>query len=344
MKIALLGQPQAGKRTLFSLLTGQTMPEFRSAKDVLSGRAFIKDPRVEKMSQIENPDETVFAENNFLLCPDIELNSGKYDWLEEARKSDLIALVVRDFDSDDVFHPQGSVDSARDRDNLLSELILADLDLVEKRLERISKENRKIKQTKLSELEEKLLQQFQEQLEQEKFLNELELSEDEFSAIKSLNFITQKPYLLCYNVSEDNLAKDIDANSFAVSALIEKELLDIEDPLERAEYLQELGIEMTGVDRLNAKVYEMLGLMSFYTTGKDEVRAWTIQQGSLAPIAGGKIHSDIQRGFIRVEVIKYDDFVSCNGEKDAKAQGKMKTKGKDYAIEDGDICHFLFNV
>ncbi|MDD2320832.1 MAG: DUF933 domain-containing protein, partial [Geobacteraceae bacterium] len=176
--------------------------------------------------------------------------------------------------------------------------------------------------------------------------NTLDLGEEDLAAIRSLNLVTLMPILLIRNVDEDRVGTVIaeGENVFLISALIEKEIMGIEDLEERTEYLRALGLESSGLDRLNAAAYDALGLMSFYTMGKDEVRAWTIRKGALAPAAGGKIHSDIERGFIRVEVIKYDDLVAAGTESAAKAQGKAMLKGKDYVMEDGDICHFRFNV
>jgi len=172
------------------------------------------------------------------------------------------------------------------------------------------------------------------------------LSVEELSAICSLNLVTLMPVLWIYNVDEDRVAgsRGEGGDVFLISALIEKEIMGIEDPVERDEYLKALNLDSSGLDRLNSAAYDALGLMSFYTMGKDEVRAWTIRKGTPAPAAGGKIHSDIERGFIRVEVIKYDDLVAAGSEAAAKSQGKAHLKGKDYVMEDGDICHFRFNV
>jgi len=177
-------------------------------------------------------------------------------------------------------------------------------------------------------------------------VNTLDLSGEELEAIRSLNLVTLMPILRIFNVDEDRVASAVPAgeNVFVVSAQIEKEIMGMEDQAEREEYLKEMGLESSGLDRLNAAAYDALGLMSFYTMGKDEVRAWTIRKGTAAPAAGGKIHSDIERGFIRVEVIKYDDLVAAGSEAAVKAQGKALLKGKDYIMEDGDICHFRFNV
>jgi len=345
MKIALLGLPQSGKKTLFSLLTGREVPEHGKEGESLEGVAPIRDPRVDVLSGIAKPEKTKYAENKVVLCPDMSEGTGKRDWLDAARRCDLLCLVVRDFASESVYHPSGSVDAARDRRSLETELLLADLELIEKRLERLAKEKKGGK-TAAQAREEEVLLKCRDAVENEKGAKSLCLNEEELSAICSLNLVTLMPILWIYNVDEDRVAGAAGEgeNVFLISALIEKEIMGIEDPAERDEYLKAIGLGSSGLDRLNAAAYDALGLMSFYTMGKDEVRAWTIRKGTPAPAAGGKIHSDIERGFIRVEVIKYDDLVTAGSESAAKAQGKAYLKGKDYIMEDGDICHFRFNV
>ncbi len=342
MKIALIGCEQAGKRTLFSLLTGRDVGEARRPGEVIEGVADVRDVRVDRLAEICQPDKTVYAQNNFVLCPDAVTGSGAREWLDAARRCDLLCLLVRAFESEQVYHPAGSVDAERDRVSLEAEILLADMELVEKRQSRLEKEAR----AGLSagqKLEQKALEKCMRTLEEERGAAEAGLDAQELGAIRSLGLLTLLPVLVVRNVSEECLAQAGDG-SVSVSCLIEQEISAIEDSGERADYLASLGLDALGVDRVNAAAYDALGLMSFYTTGKDECRAWTIRKGSVAPVAGGKIHSDIERGFIRVEVIKYADFVEAGSEKAAKDQGKVALKGKDYVIEDGDICHFLFNV
>ncbi len=342
MKIALIGFEQAGKRTLFSLLTGRHVGENRKPGEAVEGIADIRDPRVDKLAALCEPEKTVYAQNNFVLCPDAVTGSGAREWLNAARRCDMLCLVVRAFESDQVYHPAGSIDAERDRTELESEILLADMELVEKRQVRLEKEAR----AGLSagqKLEQKALEKCMAILEEEKGVAGAGLDEQALGAIRSLGLLTLLPVLVVHNVSEDALAEE-GSGAVAVSCQIEQEIAAIEDAAERQEYLGSLGLDALGVDRVNAAAYAALGLMSFYTTGKDECRAWTIRRGSLAPVAGGKIHSDIERGFIRVEVTKYEDFLATGSEKAAKDQGKVQLKGKDYVIEDGDICHFLFNV
>jgi len=342
MKIALLGLPQAGKRTLFTLLTGRKVPDGRKEDESVEGRAPVRDPRVDVIAGIVKPQRTKYAETVFLLCPDIEEGSADRYWLETARKCELLCLVVRAFSAEEVYHPRGSIDPVRDRANLETELLLADLELVEKRLERIGKEKR-AGQTHLQEVEERTLQKCRQAIESEQKPGTLKLDTEENASLRSLNLLTLKPILWAYNVDEKDVRNE-GVDPLTISCKIEEEIGAIEDPEERRQFLSGMGLDSPGVDRMNRAAYDTLGLMSFYTMGEDEARAWTIRKGSTAPTAAGKIHTDIERGFIRVEIIKYDDLVTAGSETAVKTQGKIQLKGKDYVIEDGDICNFRFNV
>lgn len=344
MKIALIGFEQAGKRTLFTLLTGRdVLSEVRGPGEVIEGVADIRDPRVDRLAELCAPERTVYAQNNFVLVPDAVAGAGSREWLDAARRCDLLCLVVRAFASDQVYHPAGSVDAARDQAELESEILLADMETVERRLTRLEKEKRAGLDAQ-QQVEIHALGKLTQAFEAEETAGRAGLDPQEEKVIRSLGLLTFKPVLTIHNVSEDALDADVGPRAMAVSCLIEEEIMTMDDPADRQEYLKSLGLQLPGVDRVNAAAYDAQGLMSFYTTGKDECRAWTIRKGSTAPVAGGKVHSDIERGFIRVEVIKYDDFVAAGSEKAAKDAGRMQVKGKDYVIEDGDVCHFLFNV
>ena len=342
MKVALLGYAQAGKRTLFRLLTGRQVPASRKETESLEGCARVRDVRVDTLTAMVKPQKTRYAEVMYVLCPDVQMGVSDRPWLDEARRCELICLLVREFKSDAVYHPAGSVDAVRDRANLDAELVLADLELVEKRLERIGKEKR-AGQTPEQALEERLLMACKAELEEGRRLAGLTMEPHEQKALRNLGLLTLKPVLWAYNVDEDRV-QDAGLDPLTVSCRIEQEIMDLESPQERADYLATLGLKSSGVDRMNHAVYDALGLMSFYTQGEDEVRAWTIRKESTAPVAAGRIHSDMERGFIRAEVIRYDDFVAAGSESAVKAAGKVQLKGKDYVIQDGDICMFLFNV
>lgn len=335
MKIALLGLTQAGKKTLFTLLTGREIPAGLKPGEALEGIAPIQDSRVDRLAEIFTPERTVYAENNYMLCPDVVEGAGSNDWMSSASGSDLVCMVLDSFSA--------PADPERDRETIEAELFLADMQLIEKRLGRIEKEKR-AGMTQSQALEEDVLKRCMESLDSGTAVRDMGLSVREFGAIKSLQLLTAIPVLSVYNVSEEALGDEGDQDGLRVSCSIEKDIMEIEEPGERDEFLASLGISSSGLARVNSAAYEALGLMSFYTVGKDECRAWTIRKGATAPEAAGKIHTDIQRGFIRVEVIKYDDLVSAGSEQKAKEQGKVRTLGKDYILEDGDVCHFLFNV
>lgn len=343
MRIALLGLEQGGKRTLFGLLTGRTVPETRKPQEAVEGVAPIRDRRVDELSRICQPDETTYAQNHFVLCPDVTIGGGRPAWLEIARRADLLCLVVRAFESDEVYHPAGSVDAERDRRDLEAEMLLQDLALVEQRQDRLTRE---LKSGHTPERDRELaaVAKVQPVLEAEQPVAQAELDVVEEALLAERGLLCLRPRLWCYNVSEEEVRRDFGPGTFAVSAKIEAEIAELADPAERTEYLATLGLAAGGLDRLNAAAYDTLGLMSFYTVGSDEVRAWTVAKGATAPVAGAKIHTDIGRGFIRVEVIKYDDLLAAGSEKAARDRGKVQARGRDYVMEDGDVCHFLFNV
>lgn len=340
MNVALLGLPASGKKTLFTLLTGRHLAQGRKDTETVEGQAPVRDPRVSAIAGICKPERVKYAETTFLLCPDV-ISAAHREWTDPARRSDLLCLVVRAFKDPSVYHTAGSIDPERDHSELQSELILADLEIVEKRLERIGKEKRS-GQTAPQAQEEHALAKCQAALEAGKAVAEAGLDDQELAAIRTLGLLTLKPILWAWNVDEGDV-KD-GGTPFTIACKIEQEIMEIQDPEERIAYLKEIGLSSSGVDRMNAAAYDALGLMSFYTMGPDEVRAWTIRKGSLAPTAAGKIHSDIERGFIRVEIIKYDDLVALGSEPAVKLAGKSLVKGKDYVIADGDICNFRFNV
>lgn len=343
MKIALLGLSQAGKKTLFNLMTGREVSATHKPGEAVEGISYIRDQRVDSLAELYRPKKKTYAENLFVLCPDISENSKARDWMDPARHCDLLCILIRAFEAAGIYHPAGSVNPDRDRTMIESELLLADMQLVETRLLRLAKE-KKSGQSQAQALEEQILNRFNKALEAEKPLSSVELEPHEEKTIKSLGLITRKPILFAYNVSEDEISRNFGPGILTVSCEIEKEIAAIASDEERREFMEIMGLSEPSLDRINAVLYDAMGLMSFYTVGKDECRAWTIRKGSSAPVAGGKIHSDIERGFIRCEVIKFDDLIAAGSEQKVKESGKMQLNGRDYVIEDGDVCHFLFNV
>ena len=343
MNIALLGYAQAGKKTLFELLMGRAVPRGRKPGEAVEGSAPIRDPRVDALDRICQPRRKTYAENHFVLCPDLAEGVAEREWLDAARRCDAVCLVVRAFAAEEVYHPRGSIDPARDQEALLAELLFADMVLAERRLQRIEKDRQTGRPPGRPE-EEAVLRRGLEALEGGRPLRELPLGTQEIEAVKSLGLVSFLPVLVVRNVGEAEAARPAGPGAVNLCCLLEQEIRAIEDETERAAFLESYGLTSPGVDRVNAAAYDALGLMSFYTVGPDEVRAWTIRKGSPAPVAGGKIHSDIERGFIRVETMAYDDFVELGSEKAVRDAGRMHTRGRDYVIQDGDICHFLFNV
>lgn len=342
MNIALIGFPAAGKKTLFSLLTHRTIPPGRRENEPLEGRAAVRDPRVNAIAAVAKPERMKYAETVFVLCPDVQSGAQERTWVEAARRSDLLCPVIRAFSDPSIYHPAGSVSAARDQTDLRMQILLTDLELIEKRLERIGKEKR-AGQTPAQLAEEHALMKCKTTIEKEQWPTEALLELPELQAVRSLGLLTLKPLLWTHNVDEQDVKED-GRDPLTIACKIEQEIMGVEDVDERNAFLRELGLSSSGVDRMNRAAYDALGLMSFYTMGKDEVRAWTIRKGTPAPAAAGKIHTDIERGFIRVEIIKYDDLMAAGSEEAIRQHGKLQVKGKDYVIQDGDICNFRFNV
>jgi GTP-binding protein YchF len=288
--------------------------------------------------------------------PDLTKDSAKNQELFRSLLNvDVLAVVVRAFKDDAVFHLEGSVDPLRDIDMTLAELVLNDLLFVEKRLERIAKEKTQRGGADRSK-EDALLRRFQAQLNDGQPLRTLALSAEDRKLLSGAPLLSLKPFIVIINAGEDDVRDRALAGQVAerwaahqlhvvqVSAKIEEELAALEDPGEREAFLKALGIAESAIDGLTRVSYEALGLISYFTVGADEVRAWTVRRGAAAPEAGGAIHSDIERGFIRAELIKYEDLMQLGSEQAVAAAGKELLKGKDYVVQDGDILNFRFSV
>jgi len=354
MKLGLVGFPQVGKRTLFRLLTGKE-PNSEGKKGNGLGLAKVRDARFDRLVEIYTPRKETPAQIEFLLLPDLDEQSSRnnqiFTGLEQV---DVICHLVRTFQDDTVFHIHGSVDARRDILLFNEELQLNDLLFIEKRLERLEKEQKK-KDPQKATLEADLLIRMKVYLETGRFLRNFQLTETEEKLIAGYPFLTRKPVILILNVEEQELGdqamisrlgeifREQDFQWVAVSAKIEQELSQL-DAKDRQTFLEELQLDQPALDRLTMLCYKTLGLISFFTVGPDEVRAWTNRQGSLAPQAAGVIHSDFERGFIRAEVMKYQDLIKLGSEQKVKEVGRYMQKGRDYVVEDGDIINFLFNV
>jgi len=355
MKLGLIGFPQVGKRTLFRLLTGQ-QANLDEKKGAALGLAKVRDVRFDRLVEIYDPRLRTPACFEFTLLPDLDNQASRNDQvLRGLEKVDVICHLVRHFEDDTLFHIKGSVDPRRDIQVVNGELQLSDLLFIEKRLERLEKEYNKKRDAQRAAAETDLLTRMKTHIEKGRPLRSFVFTEDEEKLIASYPLLTRKTVIMILNVGEDALKDpslipgfkkhfpEEDFEWIAVSAKIEEELSLI-DPEEREAFLKDLHLDQPALDRLTLLCYRSLGLISFFTVGPDEVRAWTNRQGTLAPKAAGVIHSDIERGFIRAEVMKYHDLIKLGGEQKVREVGRLMQKGRDYVVEDGDIINFLFNV
>lgn len=360
MRIAIIGLPNSGKTTVFNALTrgtaetaayssGQLEPNLATVK--------VPDERLNVLAQMFRPKKTTPAEVQYVDVAGLGGGKPQREGLPPAllnyiSGADALLHVVRAFEDAAVAHPEGSVDVVRDINTLDLELAFSDLAIIERRLARLTTEIGKMSAREREEriAERDLLVRLQEALEAERPIRDLALTDEEERSIRGYQFLTAKPMLVVVNIGEDQLtaspAVAYDHRQSAVVPLcgkIEAELAQLDDEDARA-FMDDLGISEPARNRVIQVSYELLGLVSFLTAGPDEVRAWTIRRNTPAVEAAGVIHSDIQRGFIRAEVVAYDDLVAAGGMNEAKKAGTVRFEGKQYIVQDGDVCHFLFNV
>ncbi len=353
MKLGLIGFPQSGKKTLFKILTG-SVPALSSSVEV--GIADILDSRFDALVRMYEPRKETRAKINIELLPDIDEDAIREGGIfKNISDMDALCCVIRAFQSDSVYHVKGSVDPQRDLAAISSELILHDQLFAEKRLERIALSKKKSLKMN-TEKEEALLHRISAHLDSGLPLRLLQLSPEECAIIASYPFITRKQTIILLNTDEaalsdsgfiDTQAKPFDKQQFVflkISALLESEIASLESSEERNEFMQSVGIDEPSLPMLTHACMQALGLISFFTVGKDEVKQWLIRTGATAPQAGRAIHTDIERGFIRAEVIKYADLIALGSEDAVKKAGKLYLMGKEYIVEDGDIISFRFNV
>ncbi len=355
MKLGIIGLPQTGKKTIFELLTNIKLNDNLDSKKATPGFAIIRDQRFNELVKLYSPKSEKPALIDIKLFPMLDIKTNGNDILKDLSDVDAICHIVRDFTDEAIYHLNGSVDAKRDIEALNEELILHDLIFIEKRLEKLVKESKKKDEKKTRE-EGKLLLRFKEHLENDQTLRTLDLDEESKKIISSYPFLTIKKLLVVLNVDDAKTADKQLLNSIAekykahqidimqVPAKMELEISSLENEDDRTEYMQELGIEEPALNSLSSLAMKSLDLISFFTVGKDEVKQWLVRDKSLAPEAAGVIHSDIQRGFIRAEVMKYQDIAEQGDEEKVKKLGKLNTMGKDYTVQDGDIINFRFNV
>ncbi|MDD4561881.1 MAG: redox-regulated ATPase YchF [Syntrophomonadaceae bacterium] len=354
MQLGIIGLPLVGKTTVFELLTQSSDRSHNNARANL-GMARIPDSRIDFLSNLYKPKKTTYAQLEVIDIPGLVPGAEKTAsvFLDSGRRADALLHVVRVFENDAVPALNNEINPVKDIENINYELLLADLDLIEKRIDRINANKKK--NNFLSELT--LLERLKEALENETPLAAVELNSEEQDILTAYQFLTTKPILICLNISEDDLigkayqqreqvlefAAERNLPVVEISAGIERELAELEGE-EKAMFMQELGIEESGIVKISQSMYHRLGLISFFTVGEDEVKAWTIEEGIVARKAAGKIHSDIERGFIRAEVVEYEDLKNLGSMNAVKEKGLFRLEGKEYLVKDGDIVHFRFNV
>ena len=366
LSVGIVGMPNVGKSTTFNALTKAQNAQAANYPfctiDPNKAIVPVPDQRLSALASIVNPQQILPAVVEFVDIAGLVKGASKGEglgnkFLEHIRQVDAVAHVVRCFEDPNITHVEGGIDPLRDIDIIQTELCLADLEIVEKRIMRLAKIAKS--GNKEAKVEDEILRRIKAALDEGRPARQVELSEDDLALIKEMNLLTLKPTLYVANVAEDEVATAYDENPFvqkvkefaakegaevvAISAKVESEIAEL-DPEEAKAFLEDLGETESGLDRLIKAAFDLLGLQTFLTAGPDECRAWTIVKGTTAPKAAGKIHTDFERGFIRAEIVNYDDLVAAGSVAAAREKGQVRVEGKDYVMQDGDVVNFRFNV
>jgi len=363
-KCGIVGLPNVGKSTLFNALTATAAAEAANFPfctiEPNVGRVGVPDPRLDKIAEIGGSAKIVPTQLEFVDIAGLVRGASKGEglgnqFLANIRETDAIIKVVRCFEDDNVTHVEGDVDPIRDAETIETELMLADMESLEKRVTSLSKKARVGEKEAKQQLD--LVERTLKALEDGQPARTVDVSEDEQKTFQMLQLLTSKPILFVCNVEEDaaangnalsakvaEMAAAQGARSVVISAKIEEEVSQLDSEEEKQEFLETLGLEETGLARVIREGYALLGLITFFTVGPKEARAWTVYEDAKAPQAAGVIHTDFEKGFIKAETIAYDDFIALGGEQACKDAGKMRQEGRDYVVQDGDLMMFRFNV
>ncbi len=360
-KCGIVGLPNVGKSTLFNALTcagidAENYPFCTIDPNV--GIVEVPDPRVDKLASIVNPQKIIQTTMEFVDIAGLVAGASKGEglgnqFLSHIRETNAIAHVVRCFEDENVIHVDGKINPVSDIETINTELALADLESVQNSITRLNKKARSGDKESKAQME--FLETMEAWLGEGSPVRAMDLNDDQKEILKSYHLITAKPMFYVANIAEDGaennplldqlteFANAEGASVVSVCASIESEIADLDDE-DKQEFLDDLGLEEPGLNRIIRAGYSLLNLQTYFTAGVKEIRAWTVKVGATAPQAAGVIHTDFERGFIRAELIAYDDFISCNGENGAKEAGKWRLEGKEYIVQDGDVIHFRFNV
>lgn len=351
LSIGIVGLPNVGKSTLFNLLTKKGVEAANypfCTIDPNVGVVKVPDFRLDKLAFVSKPKKIIPTTIEFVDIAGLVAGAHKGEglgnqFLAHIRECDAICEVIRDFKDKNIIHVNGRIDPESDKDTINLELIFADLATVEKRKDKLSREvksgDKEIKHNLV------ILEKIFSHLSSGRAIRELVFTDEELLFVKTLNLLTIKPILYLLNIDELNSANTlpiVDGEILKINARLESEIVNLPEE-EQAEYIKELGLSESGLNKLIRKAYEILGLETFFTTGPDETRAWTIKTGTKAPQAAGEIHTDFIKGFVRAEVINWEKLIDCGSEARAKELGLVRVEGKDYVVKDGDVCHFLIN-